>query len=737
MTVSFGSTRLPTPPCPALHVRPGHHLTAAGRGVVARIHRRWDEVGARGALVFDVDGTVTHRERVVPDAMASLLVRLLESGVRVGLVSGMPDDRLRWQVVAPLARAGAWASGVPGLRLYASGGRSRLRDPDVGFEAAYARRYRLPDETPEVVREALARLGLSRAPLLPASDCLGSEEAARRLPATGLIVQSAPDRGVTGVFVRLPRGRDLRGALVDAIEEASPEVAAQVRFYAADATELQLLHRDGSKADAVHDLVTASGLDPALVCYVGDEFVPDGNDEEVARDPRLGEVETLSVGASASGSRVKHAVGAGVEATRQLLEELLRLPRDRTATGFYRALSDALLTSDEILDEAALLSLLTRKIESLGGRPSDLLGTLAFVVKHLERFTGPALAPYPGITELDTHQIYRLFADRARVLHGLVSRISWRPEERLLVLGSDAEHLLPALERFTGRRAGALWLNRSRLMSEEEHATLRALEAEVIGPDGFTRETRPDIPGFHKVSFWHDNALVNSTLFQISRLAMHTERYGGGCFEARFATGLRIELDEGTLQQERLAGPGPATLFGTATNESDAVIRREIARDGFRKRVLAIVEELWVTHLREHPIVRIVDTGTTGLQQLMLYGGLAYLRDVGREGGERLGRLSPAQHEIARELQVADRRLRLSLLGDDLGAAWRGVTTGGDFEVVSTDRETGLDDLVERFHSLVSGPSPEAGPSSPVEQAVAFYVSLVIQRVFLEGAIAP
>ena len=455
--------------------------------------------------------------------------------------------------------------------------------------------------------------------------------------------------------------------------------------------------------------------------------------EEIAKDLRLKDVVTLAVNPKVpSNSKVKYHIGSGVAATTQLLEAVTGKASGVpvTASAFYESLTNQLQenTTGTPLTQEEILDLFMRKILMLGGTSEDLAKTLKYLVDHLKNDIRGDLGKYPGLEYLDPDSIYRYFTEKAEALYEVVSKLDMASDEAIVVLGSDAEHLMPALAILSGRKAGHFTLNRSRLMSNAEYTALKGSGGAVIGPTGYTKKTQIKIPGFAKEYVWQDNSLVNSTLFQIARLAMHTKTYPGATFEARFAAGLRIEMEQKTLQNARKASQ-KFTIFGTPTPESDQAIAAEIENDGFFTRSIGLFEEFYDQHLRTDNKVHISDIGTTGLQPLMLYGTLEYLKTLD-EGSSNFNRLTDTQKQMVRKIKSTDKKIKISLVGLGLENVWKGVPLGGDMQIVPA--QNSLFDILERFHSFESTRSLASRASSIMDQALSYYVSLVTRNLFIE-----
>ncbi|MEI7752492.1 MAG: hypothetical protein WCJ71_10445, partial [Candidatus Omnitrophota bacterium] len=441
------------------------------------------------------------------------------------------------------------------------------------------------------------------------------------------------------------------------------------------------------------------------------------------------DISAASQGATAGVEAIKNAMKVTKDNSMPRLASDL-LPGD-SASAFYKDLARELTSSDKPLTQQEVLDLLTRKILTLGGEAKDLVGTLQYLVEHLKNDNRGDLGKYPGLEQLDSNEIYRYFSERAEALYEVLTQLGIEKDEAIVLLGSDAEHLMPALQLLQNREVGHFSLNRSRLMSEQEYKALKGSEQQVIGKTGYTTKTQTKIPGFEKEFVWQDNSLVNSTLFQIARFAMHTDRYPGKNFEERFAAGLRDELNNKTLQKERTGLMKKATLFGTPTKESEAAIKAEINNDGFSTRSMALFQEFYEQHLRANTTVRIPDVGTTGLQPLMLYGTLEYLKTLaGNESDPNFLRLTPQQQQMARDIKASDKKIKISLMGLALDKVWANVPMGQDMRIVPA--QNSLFDVLERFHSLESSRDLKAVPSKPMDQALSYFVSLVTRNVFLE-----
>ncbi|MDE2231501.1 MAG: hypothetical protein KGJ95_05500 [Candidatus Omnitrophica bacterium] len=351
----------------------------------------WDNIVQRGAFVFDVDKTLLPRgSKGLKEyaRLASLFAGLMRAGVRVVIISGNSWSEQMKRIYLPIE-----AQMAPGesLTFYVNEGAEKITIDKSRGGAVLEETYNVAhgmdahviqkaiDETLQEM--AQDNFGLSPQQLTAFKEALEAyrqksyetlhfempwenkgawkpqwvteEEVQREEQATATVsVPWIGERGrisrhgkeffaslaikPTPVFEFNGQKIDVRPVIQRHIVERLRQMGQdpdrfELRSGGSTTTDITLANAD--KPEALADFITANGLDPRWVFYLGDEFyVREGrysNDEPIAREARvagsaLDGVRTLAVNENnIEGSQVAYWIGRTPQATEEFLEQVV------------------------------------------------------------------------------------------------------------------------------------------------------------------------------------------------------------------------------------------------------------------------------------------------------------------------------------------------------------------------------------------------------------------------------
>lgn len=317
---------------------------------IQSVNRNWNSIRESGAFVFDIDETLVPPDDSLErhEPLTQLLLRLINSGIRISLISGGPGTVIENRILKPLEARGLTTDIFRNFTLYTNGGSTKLTFDgmrwleDEGFTSV----HQIPGETLErfrTVLEAAVRRGMElsdadRESLLRiwrekrheqwkncriefrdgwmrgepwrlefwddqnmASVKAGKSEGQTSYPfinirgvqyASGSDVRSVLGFSAAG-FYALSREKgdlvdfDVRTDLIRQIETADPEAFSRISMRKAGRSSIDVTRKGADKAAALKDFIESTGCHPSLVFYFGDEFYSGGNDQPIAESPEL------------------------------------------------------------------------------------------------------------------------------------------------------------------------------------------------------------------------------------------------------------------------------------------------------------------------------------------------------------------------------------------------------------------------------------------------------------------
>ncbi len=344
--------------------------------IIRKILDSWETIVKEGAFAFDVEKTLGPAMAHVPPEMVDVLIRLLGAGVRVAIITGMPSEPLNDYLITPLLqRAGKEQDALQRLTIYSNGGANKMRvvAGQLVADEAYDMEHEVPLSIMPVIKDvlsAMARdkfgLGVSashvaarwrawirgRFPNLQVDDSwveggpwepeiidaksfwqYSRDGGHVRVPA---IVYTRQDQGGYAVIniLHLPEDPvDVRKSVEAKLARAAGEKGITMfRSYSGGVSAIDIISLATNKAEAMVDFVRSENLSPEWIYYFGDQWyrkrsggkVIDGNDEVLARHPRLKGITTLSVGEELpENSRVSLHLGKGYPVTQKFLNVIL------------------------------------------------------------------------------------------------------------------------------------------------------------------------------------------------------------------------------------------------------------------------------------------------------------------------------------------------------------------------------------------------------------------------------
>ncbi|GEM_PF-6586208 len=290
----------------------------------------------KGALVFDVDGTILNKKGDqlgnYPDFIDGLLT-LMKQGVPVAIISGNSVHEQMPRIVNPIRSAlGADQSPISRLTLYANGGATRIDFNESGNpvrENAYNQQfYRITDEDLKNIQSALVELGKKQFGLTP-EQVTEWQKWYAGIKDFGPVTFELPWTKSEGGYEApvIPVG-EMRG-MVQApwvedrdrvqlsikllpktpVDIRLKEVAASVKrvlgpnadrfdYYPGGFASLDINPKGVNKAIALTDLIEAFDRDPSQVFYFGDEFYRQMDEKDSKKIKKLGnDVSILEVSA--------------------------------------------------------------------------------------------------------------------------------------------------------------------------------------------------------------------------------------------------------------------------------------------------------------------------------------------------------------------------------------------------------------------------------------------------------
>lgn len=126
-------------------------------------------------------------------------------------------------------------------------------------------------------------------------------------------------------------GNDVRGIIQIAIREALGDKKEEYSIRSGGTSTTDITRKNADKRSAVKDFISTNKLKESCTYYFGDEFYERkgnqqiGNDEVVARDPKLQEVHTIAVNMDNTEGAVEktHWIGRSPQAVLEFLEQII------------------------------------------------------------------------------------------------------------------------------------------------------------------------------------------------------------------------------------------------------------------------------------------------------------------------------------------------------------------------------------------------------------------------------
>lgn len=314
------------------------------------VTRNWNTICESGAFVFDIDETLMPPDDSLlkHEQLSHLLIRLMQSGVRLSLISGGPGTVIENRILKPLSAQGLSNEIFKNFTLYTNGGSTKLTYESSGWQEdkAYTCLHRIPGRVLATLRDELQSFINHKFELSHEDseslfriwrqkrheqwqhcdvtfndhwmrgeawklECWSDHDMAAVKARQKNGYTSYPFINTRGAhqdsngniewvlglsasgFYALSREKgdlidfDIRDMIIEKMTHSDKADLAGIHMRKAGRSSIDITCKGADKAAALKDFVEASSCHPSLVFYFGDEFYEGGNDQPIAESKTL------------------------------------------------------------------------------------------------------------------------------------------------------------------------------------------------------------------------------------------------------------------------------------------------------------------------------------------------------------------------------------------------------------------------------------------------------------------